>query len=251
VFWVQVNAQITSSAYSAIGIGYLPSKGLISNDAMGGIGISNGDTWQLNTANPALLPLNQLNTFDFALTGESRNLSTTSASSTVASGGLKYLALGIPVTDPTKTDLIWTMAITLSPYSVVNYDVFTFEESPGLPTDSLIIQRTGTGGLVQASWSNGLQITPNFSIGLKGSYVFGNITRESINQLFYPEQRTTEINGEEVIDTIFVSDYKIAVQERESYNDFAFELGAAYKYELNNDEFIRFGATYEFETEIK
>jgi len=218
---------------------------------MGGIGISNGNTWHLNTINPALLYHNQLSTFEFGLTGESRTLSSDISTSTIGSGGLKYLGLGIPVTDPVKTDIIWTMAITLSPYSTVNYDVFTFQESPGPEGDSLVVNRTGTGGLVQASWAHGVKLFKNFSLGVKASYVFGNITRESANQLFYPEEREVLVGNEIEIDTIYTTDYKIVISERESYSDWAFELGAAYKYELSETESINLGATYEFETAIQ
>ena len=34
-------------------------------------------------------------------------------------------------------------------------------------------------GLTQAYWSNGIKVSKNLSIGLKGSYIFGNVKNET------------------------------------------------------------------------
>ena len=55
--------QASRSPFSRLGIGDIIEPNLIHNQGMGGVGISNGNMFNMNIKNPALLPRNTFTTF--------------------------------------------------------------------------------------------------------------------------------------------------------------------------------------------
>ena len=92
-----VYAQNAASPYSIFGIGKLSDYGLTYHKNMGGLGISNGNSYILNNVNPALLPLNFFSTFEAGLYAESRSLTTSDLTESNLNGGLSYITLGFPM----------------------------------------------------------------------------------------------------------------------------------------------------------
>src|SRR5882672_5688540 len=90
--------QISSSPFSEFGIGDLQPSGNAQNQGMGGIGISNGNSWYINSMNPALLIYNHVTVFQAGLQYDRKVLSDVEKNSQkFKNGNLNYLALALPV----------------------------------------------------------------------------------------------------------------------------------------------------------
>ena len=67
-------AQGSRSPYTSLGIGDIQNRSLMNNAGMGMKGTANGSFLFLNSANPALLPLNNIFTFEFGGFIETRRI---------------------------------------------------------------------------------------------------------------------------------------------------------------------------------
>jgi len=221
VSMVQVTAQNTYSPYSVFGVGDLMGTDLVHNQAMGGIGLSNGVPFHLNNKNPALLTFNRVVVFEAAVTTEQKNLSDGDISQDNFTGGLGYLAFGFPVIRD-----VWTISVGLMPYSIVNYETqdlgFIQNGNTGLST-----VYDGSGGVSQAYFATGLKLVKGLSVGFRAAYLFGSIKEET--EFFVAN-----------------SNYLTADVSRNSFSDVTFGLGAAYSLELTeNENYLNFGVTYD------
>ncbi len=109
--------QISSSPFSKFGIGDLQPGGTAQNQGMGGIGISNGSSWYINSMNPALLIYNHVTVFQAGMQYERKILSDGENSQKFKNGNLNYLALALPVMANK-----WTTATGIEPDSTMNYN---------------------------------------------------------------------------------------------------------------------------------
>jgi len=194
---------------------------------MGGIGISNSSRFFLNSINPALLVQNNLNTFDMSMGVDLRELETEKITESNTSGELSYLTFGIPVKPG-----IWTLAFGLRPYSTVNYDIITRDT---LTADKIPISTNfvGEGGLNEVFFSNGFKIYKNLSLGIKASYLFGPIDKETIVTI------DENVNNQ----TVLVN--------RTSHSDLTFGAGLHYGWRIKPQSIINFGVTYDFASSIQ
>ncbi len=216
-----IQAQNTYSPYSVIGVGDLQTLDLAHNFSMGGLGISNGDAFFLNNKNPALLTYNRVVVFEAGVTTEQKTLRSGEISQDNFTGGLGYLVFGFPVIRDK-----WTISFGLMPMSAVNYESNTLGFISG-GTTPLITTFQGSGGISRAYFASGLELFENFSAGMRISYIFGSIRKE----------------------TVFLlddSNFQTALVERSTFSDFALGLGAAYSMELSEDQnYLNFGLTYD------
>jgi len=220
----------SKSPFTSRGIGQINSNALSHNEAMGGLGLSNGTFWNLNNMNPALLPNNTLTVFAAGLAAEQRIVSNEILEETSTGGSLGYLATAFPI-KPGQ----WTSSIGLAPYSNVNYG-FTIRDRISNSSDSVDITESGSGGFSQFYWSNGFKITENFQVGVKATYLFSPIESNFESQL------VTEDNQALVP----------SVQRRTSVSDFIFQAGVAYNKDsiFNNNIKLNLGATYDFGSKV-
>jgi hypothetical protein len=222
-------AQVGQSPYSTAGLGELSSSALIPQIGMGGIGVSVPQTWYLNNMNPAFLHKNTFTTFESGVMAEFRRLSNGEIEQENAGGGIRYVVLGIPI----KLDR-WTMAAGWSPYSTVNYKTTSsgFVNGTNTPVNYIF---SGSGGLNQAYIANGVRLNKNFSLGMRASYIFGNI----INN-------TSTIIGEGTD----LSNFTTSFYERNSFSDLTFQGSAGYSAKLNDKTRLNIGATYDISNNI-
>ncbi len=196
--------QASKSPFSSFGIGDLYGTSLAQNQGMGGLGISNPSSWYINNQNPALLVFNYVTSVQAGLIIESRTVSDGVNSVKNTNGNLNYLTMAFPV-KPGK----WTTSIGLMPYSSVNYKLSSLQQVNGGSSSTVLSQESGTGGINQFYWSNGVRLHKNISVGVKASYLFSSIVIENFNQLnqkiFYP-----------------------SIYERNYVKDFAFSGGFSY-----------------------
>ncbi|HTH55984.1 MAG TPA: hypothetical protein VL728_08045 [Cyclobacteriaceae bacterium] len=144
------------------------------NQGMGGIGISNGNPWYINTMNPALLTYNHVTAFQGGMQLEKKTLTDGANSQSFQNGNLDYLVVAFPV----KTNR-WTTSIGLVPYSNVNYNL-SYQEYANGTYQLITYQETGRGGLNQFYWANGVKVNKYVSLGAKASYLFGtNVIKDN------------------------------------------------------------------------
>ena len=223
-----------NSPYSALGIGELYSPGNVTNQGMGGVGISNASSFYLNLQNPALLARRtRFTVFEVGLIGEtkslSQNISNSLQSQRSTAGNLGYLALAFPANSR------WNMAISLKPYTYVNYGIQQRAIIPG-STYTSEYNYTGRGGLNKATFSNGVRVTKNIYAGVEASFLFGNTTYSSTSALV--------LSGGS-------ADIGIDHLNRVNYSDVVFKLGAAWRPKLSDTWTLNVGATYDPQTGVK
>src|SRR6478609_3512954 len=168
-------AQVASSPFSKFGIGDFTGTGIAQNQGMGGIGISNPSGWYLNNVNPALLVFNRITVFQAGMQYEKIKESDGSNSQNFTSANLNYLAIAFPV----KLNK-WATSIGLMPYTNVNYKL-SFSDFATGSNSPISRLESGSGGINQFYWSNGVAINRFLSVGVKASYLFGSIITQESN----------------------------------------------------------------------
>jgi len=195
--------QAARSPFSSYGLGEQYGNALATDQGMGGVGISNPHFWYLNNQNPAMLIFNRLTTFQAGVIGEQRTQNTTTAlSEKSGSGNLNYLVLSIPVMAGK-----WTSSLSLMPYTKLNYQL-KYTQTVAGDTSLVNVTELGSGGINQASWSNGVKINEVISVGLRATYLFSAVSTQFSNELQYTKQLL--VISPNVYERTFVSDFKFA-----------------------------------------
>jgi hypothetical protein len=223
--------QVAKSPFSFVGIGEYYGNALAHSQGMAGVGISNPQYFYLNNQNPALLIFNRATVFEAGLIGERRTVKGIGNSETSINGNLNYLMMGFPV----KYNK-WSTSIGLAPYSSVNYRHNYTEDIEGT-AGKVNATETGTGGINQLSWSNGVALHKNFSVGLKASYLFGSIINESSNALSQTSQPIL---------------YIPTIYERTYVKDFDFTFGLSYHKDsvFNKNYNLNIGLVYALKAKL-
>lgn len=224
---IEISAQ-TVSSYSALGIGDISETGFV-NYIGNGLGLSKGEFWFVNQMNPALLPYNQATTFQVGTGFEAKTVLQNDIQDNYSSMNLLYFGSSIPAVAGK-----WTFSLGVQPYSRV---LFSFSGTQSIPNSSNTAEITleGSGGFNQAYFGHGFKITKDLSIGVKASYIFSSIIKES----------TTFIG-----DTLDPSTSARATFLRINASDVVFSTGIAYKHKLNSDLTANYGVTFEPESKI-
>lgn len=226
------NAQaqnIGNTPYSRYGLGELNyNLGGIRNAGMGGTGVSAGNSFQINTANPALLYYNNITIFDMGIAGQVKTLNNGNQSQTDGDANLANITLGVPLSKR------WTSAISLRPYSSMDYEINgTAESLPGAPA---AVQRmySGEGGLSEINFGHGFRVAGGLTIGASASYIFGNLTQQSSSYV-----QDTTLSG--------LNTEMLVYSERTRYSNFLFRAGANYRKKITDKFNLSAGAVYSFQ----
>lgn len=229
---IGASAQTANSPLTQIGIGDKASFALPTQFGMGSVGISSGDIRFLNIINPALLIYNSVYTFSAGAYGSSVVISDKENEQRNTNGSFSHFAMSFPM-KPGK----WTTAISLRPYSTVDYKYVLEKDVIGSNGSTYLNKVEGSGGINQIVLSNGVKILPDLSVGLNASYLFGAILKEQ--------------SGSALSDTTIISFYSPSNTKKESFTGFNFGLGAAYTYKIKEKLQLNMGATYDLQTDIK
>jgi len=222
--------QATHSPYSSIGVGDIVEPYLPAHAGMGGLGISNGSPWYLNSVNPALLHYNAFSAFSATLVGESKSINQEGFDTySAGSGSLRNLAMSFPL----KAGKVST-AIGLMPLTSVNYN-YSYLASMSGASDTTINTNSGEGGYNQMYLATGINVFKGLSIGLKGIYVFGATKKEYSS--YAP--------------TLSTPNYTPVYFDRSSAKDFAFGAGLSYRQKLGENLHLNLGFTYDHEMSLK
>jgi len=242
----QALGQAAKSPFSSFGLGEQFGNALAPQQGMGGVGISNPQYWYINNLNPALLVFNRFTTFQAGFVGEQRTQSTDTQSGKSGSGNLNYLALSVPVKLAK-----WTSSISLMPYTRLNYEYKHTEPLDGTTANTVDVTESGSGGINQFAWSNGVAITRWASVGLRAAYLFSSINSQYSSKLTSTDQLA--VIYPQVVDRTFVSDFvfspAISIHVDSLFGDnYNLNIGAVYdfKSKLNsqfNERLERWGNT--------
>ena len=226
-------SQVTTPFSSLIPIGEISDNSFANNLSMGGLGISNGSYWHLNNQNPAALVFNRFTTFEMGVSSDLRQIVNNESKDIVGNGNINYLGFGVPVLKSGK----WTTSFGFNPFSNMNYKLFSQDivyDINDKPTSSLVTYNyDGSGGLTEVYLSNGFKILSDFSIGVKATYIFGNVSSNISSTISNESQ--------------FYSNF----YEKSSFNDYSISLGSFFKREIKEDKFIKIGITYDLKTSLE
>lgn len=169
-----------NSPYSRLGLGEIITPTL-SATGFAGLSAAYADALHINLQNPASLATLNTAAFEAGLYTERATLKFGDEKSKIWTGNLSHLALAFPmhntlndVLDKKKRMLKWSMAFSLTPYSLIGYDIETTEVFPEIDTTTNIYQ--GTGGTNKALWGNAVRYK-NFSAGANLGFIFGQLER--------------------------------------------------------------------------
>ncbi len=232
----KVWGQAAPSPFTTYGIGESYGNGLIHNQG-NGLGISQPQYWYINNQNPALLVFNTLSTFQVGVVGESRKVKGDTTNEKNVGGNLNYIVMAFPI----KVSK-WTTSAGLMPYTNVDFSFqyVDYARDPlGAVVDTLVTRETGSGGLTQVYFSNGVRIHKDMSVGLKISYLFGPISNVYSNVL------TTNANQGEP--------YLVNIEEKKNIHGVNFGLGFSFSKDSlgsKKDRRLSFGAVYNFTSDL-
>ena len=217
-----LNAQtIGNSPYAAFGIGDVKYDNTTDISAMGGI--STAYIWDFNNnfnfSNPAANKNLELTTLKIEGSNENNFFKSNNDNMSVTkhSTYLSNVTIAFPLSSKVK------FGMGYQPYSSKKYNVLTNQTLASGTTQANLNRGEGTISTVQAALS--YQITPEFALGLRSNFFFGNVY--DINELTFSDAEL--INGYET---------------KNKVKTFNFTLGTAYQKTLQKDRKLTLGATY-------
>jgi hypothetical protein len=242
VFAVVISAakvwgQASPSPFTTYGVGEPYGNGLVHNQG-NGLGVSQPQYWYINNQNPALLIYNNYSVFQVGIVGESRKIKGDTTNEKNVGGNMNYIVMAFPI----KVNK-WTSSLGLMPYTDVNFS-FQYPEyardPSGAVVDTVTTSESGSGGLTQVYWSNGVRLTKDIAIGLKAAYLFGPVSN------LYSNLLSSDVAAGER--------YLVSVEDKSNNHGFNFGLGFSFSRDSlgrRNDRRLSIGAVYNFASNLK
>jgi len=217
----------TNSPYSQYGLGVLSDQAGGANRGMNGLALGLREHNQLNYLNPASYSaLDSLTfIFDVGMSGQITNFKEGFTRVNANNGNLEYVTAGFRLFKHVG------LSFGLLPFSNVGYEYSSSEYINGKGTsDATYYTNTysGSGGLHQVYLGIGWELFKGFSVGVNGSYLWGDYTRTVTNAYSdgYINTLTKKYTGE-------VRSYKL-------------DFGAQYTQKLSKDNSLTLGLSYSF-----
>lgn len=223
---------LSNTPYSRYGLGEINQNlGNVRNAGMANTGISAGNSYQVNTINPALLYYNSITSFDIGVNGQLKKLENKDRSQVDGNANLSSLTLALPLSKR------WSSAVSLRPYSSVNYSIRSTKPISSGSEATVTESYEGEGGISEVNFGHGIRITKGLTVGASVSYLFGGITRESASVINDPEIASLGSEG------VFYS-------EKTNYSGLLFRAGTNYRQELKPKLFVSAGAVYSLNADL-
>ncbi|WP_242527875.1 OmpP1/FadL family transporter [Allomuricauda sp. CAU 1633] len=205
---------LTSSPYSLYGLGTINQTSIGKSNGLGYSGIGLKTSTEINNLNPANYALIPQNSFfyDVGVVGEFNNYSNRASNESKSTVNFSNIAFAFRVADRLGA------GISMIPYSDVGYTLVGLVSNIEGSNETFASNVSGLGGLNDLSFHIGYGITDAFRLGLKGTFLFGNIEE---SEVFVISNSYFELN--------------------ETTNYSGFRLGAGLQYDLTND--LTFGST--------
>ncbi len=214
-----------ASVYSFYGIGESLKSNTAEQFSMGGIGATLSDSYHINLINPAANTSLFFTTY--AIGGEFKSISAKDSfgEETGATSHLSYLVVGVPFSQK------GAFTFGLLPNTSVGYSLISKEYDTDGETLLDATAYDGTGGTSKVFFGLGYKLFKGFSLGLQGSYIFGNVENSIINQARNASLATK-------------------YESISSLSSFSFNTGFHYKQKLKNQLNIEVGGSIELENEL-
>ena len=219
-----LNAQtIGNSPYAAFGIGDVKYDNTTDINAMGGV--STAYIWDFtnsfNFSNPAANKNLEITSLKVEGTNENNFFKSdfNNQSATKHSTYLSNISIAFPISQKVK------FGMGYQPYSSKKYSVVSTETAENGDTKASLFRGEGGLSTIQAALS--YQISPEFGLGLRSNFYFGNL---------YDINEVTVTNAE------LINGY----ETKNKIKTFNFTVGTAYQKKLEKDKKLTLGATYTF-----
>ena len=212
----------TNSPYTRYGFGQLADQNFGNSKAMGGIayGLRNG--YQINASNPASYTAIDSLTFlfDAGMTLQNANFKDGNVKTNAKNSSFDYLAMQFR---------LWKkmgMTVGFLPFSTVGYSISKTHDFEDVNNNGKWSESyDGDGGFHQVFIGLGYKVFNNLSVGANFSYLYGDITHQSMTTIGATDTRSIKL------DKFSISDYKL-------------DFGLQYTYKLNKKNTINIGAVY-------
>ena len=214
----------TSSPYSYYGLGELNQIGSGNSISMGGTSLAYRDGGVLNIQNPAALAhIDSLKfIFNVGMAAKYTKLNQGNKSDAFNDYNLSRIAFGFKVSPRYST------AFSVSPYTSLGYEITKREKVNG--SESYFNRSLkGSGGLNQLTWSNGVKVTKNLSLGINATYLFGNSTRDEIITMESGSSYVYKNNSKLISKGIF---FNLGAQYQMDLGKYDLNIGARYQPKL-------------------
>lgn len=214
-----LNAQSTSiSPYSSYGIGTVLFDSNVEQAGMGGLSVvpTNPYHSSANFFNPAANRNLRMTSFEF---GTNTNLSQFKDANNRSKKSTTYISnisLAFPVGDKARA------GFGFQPYSSIGYDLGAYAENDQVNYHKAF---SGSGGINSLHFMGSYNVSPEFSLGLRVNYLFGDMER---NQVISTQ------------DLALNTDYAFEAE----LSGFQFTAGATYSKTLANKNKLDLGLTY-------
>jgi len=218
-FGILIQAQSTStSPYSSYGVGNLLFDNNIEQAGMGGIStvVSNPYFASANFSNPAANPNLNVTTFDFGVDTQMSEFDDGTKKSKKSATYISNISLAFPVGKKARA------GFGFQPYSSVGYDLATITENDEVTFKN---SYTGNGGLNSLHAIGSYNISPEFSLGLRANYLFGDLDR-------------SQVISTEGLALVTEYAYKAKI------SGFQFTAGAYYSKKIGQNKNFNIGGTY-------
>ncbi|WP_293293800.1 hypothetical protein [Allomuricauda sp.] len=191
------NAQsegLTSSPYSLYGLGVINQTSIGKTNGMGYAGIGLRSETEINNLNPsnfALIPQNSF-FYDIGVVGELNSYSNASYSESKSTLNFSNLAFAFRIADRLGA------GVSLVPYTDVGYTLVGLETNIEGSNETFDSNVTGLGGLNDLSINLGYGLSEAFRLGIKASFLFGNIEETegfAISNSYFQLDEVTNYSG--------------------------------------------------------
>jgi hypothetical protein len=220
-----------NSPYSRIGLGDIEGNlGGVRQLGMGGVGQAAPNTGNINELNPALLVYVPRTMFEAGFSGQYKTVRNATDSYRTGSITLAYLSLAVPINKR------WSSSVGLKPFSSIDYQVNATGAVNGDPFASAYKTYSGTGGLSEVYFANGIHVLRDLNIGGSASFLFGTLDQS---------------NGTAINTSTVAAQQLVVEREQLRYADFILRASLHYRHKLSKTLNLNIGGTQTFPTNSK
>ncbi|MFV0554356.1 MAG: hypothetical protein ACK5LR_06590 [Mangrovibacterium sp.] len=206
----------TRNPYSMYGLGELKPQVNIVTSGMGNTGIAIQNSKFINMLNPASYQgVDSCSViFDSGVDAKYSNFKQGNDDNQTFNANFSYFALACRLSPK------FAMGLGLNPYSSSGYEIYTTAEIEGTIASYPIVT-TGDGDISRAYLALSYAPFKNFSLGVKGSFLFGKRSQTEIHDISILSGYSSTVTVSNL-----TSDY---------FYNFYFELGAQYQFNIKNN----------------
>lgn len=214
----------TNSPYSQFGLGMLSDQSAGFNRGMNGVGVAFHEHNQINYLNPASYSsLDSLSfIFDVGMSGQITNYEESGVKRNAKNADFDYVVAGF------RLFKHFGVGFGLIPYTNIGYSFSSSEKLNDTNSTTSSTSYNGQGGLHQIFLGVGWSPFKGLSIGVNGSYLYGDYTRSVVNSY-----SNSYINSLAKVYTADVRNYKL-------------EGGLQYSFKPTKKDEVTIGATYSY-----